>query len=666
MHVLLTDLIDSQGGTGHLVKILNNFGICASIDTLNRFVHGKLEQNSHPSTPFRDCSNLVLVSVDNLDFQHKFAQVTQGRTNSGFHGTTVQVVKPLPALELVYTSTSPSLSQKRAERTSSPTRSPLTSLLNVPQPKKKCRARTGLEGKDKHVATDPRVPVLQPGIAPPASRVVNRSLSDFQINDLEIESLASLQQELFNYMIQSMAVNGKVGSEVFIGLKEYFNLTRVPHTQQSEIAYLQVMDAKSDSKDTILDLLHDLHSQFIRDTGRDYLVVAGDQKLFSIFRSLKIDHNLDWVLPMPGDWHILMNFQKAIMKPYFDAGFKHLAVAAGYPAATIEACGQFKRTHQFLMEVWKALYRAMITAYLSGRTEDPLGMIADKLAPQSQPVGCDKLHDAIPTELLTQNYDRFKIFMRRLAQQDATWRFWIQCVFDDLLAYVGLYLAMRSGDWCLRTASIKKMAPTFTAFNHYHYTELIGSHIADLLALPENISTQFQQGAFVASISGTPWHSVAIDECHETMINKSCKMAIVRPTEEYINRVIHYLPTRAKALDNLANQLPSTAKRAPPSCIATSNSRACRHKENVSNIVQAIEKHKLFAIPTGNRGLFNAFTNEKATQQQTSDLLNYRHIGQQEYERRVRYDILKTPSSTTTATRIYIQTFSKKKATGRN
>ena len=67
---------------------------------------------------------------------------------------------------------------------------------------------------------------------------------------------------------------------------------------------------------------------------------------------------------MPGDWHILMNFQKALMKPYFDAGLKDLAKSAGYPIASIQVCGQFKRTHQFLFEVWEALFRAMIRAFI--------------------------------------------------------------------------------------------------------------------------------------------------------------------------------------------------------------------------------------------------------------------------------------------------------------
>ena len=34
----------------------------------------------------------------------------------------------------------------------------------------------------------------------------------------------------------------------------------------------------------------------------------------------------------------------------------------------------------------------------------------------------------------------------------------------------------------------------------------------------------FQQGAFVVSITGLTWHSVAIDEAHEMLTNKTCKL----------------------------------------------------------------------------------------------------------------------------------------------
>ena len=39
---------------------------------------------------------------------------------------------------------------------------------------------------------------------------------------------------------------------------------------------------------------------------------------------------MSWVILYPGDWHMLMNYQSALMKAYYDAGLKGLAKAAGY------------------------------------------------------------------------------------------------------------------------------------------------------------------------------------------------------------------------------------------------------------------------------------------------------------------------------------------------
>lgn len=87
-------------------------------------------------------------------------------------------------------------------------------------------------------------------------------------------------------------------------------MTRATHTEKSQVAYLEVLDAISDSKDTLLELLHDLFSKFIKDQTREYLVIEGDQKLYEVLQSLKFEYGkeLDWAIPIPGDWHMLMNF----------------------------------------------------------------------------------------------------------------------------------------------------------------------------------------------------------------------------------------------------------------------------------------------------------------------------------------------------------------------
>ncbi len=128
------------------------------------------------------------------------------------------------------------------------------------------------------------------------------------------------------------------------------------------------MDGIADTKDTVMQLLHDLRQEFICGRGMQWLVVEGDAKVYEILQALKFGEELEWVIPYPGDWHMLKNYQPALMKAHYDAGLKSMAKAAGYPLPASKSCSQFKRTHHFLLQAWEAVYRAMLTTFLEHGT----------------------------------------------------------------------------------------------------------------------------------------------------------------------------------------------------------------------------------------------------------------------------------------------------------
>lgn len=51
--------------------------------------------------------------------------------------------------------------------------------------------------------------------------------------------------------------------------------------------------------------------------------------------------------------------------------------------------------------------------------------------------------------MFLEDFDRF---MQSMASRDQSWRFWQQFVLEDCLAYLGLFLAIRTGNWDLRMA----------------------------------------------------------------------------------------------------------------------------------------------------------------------------------------------------------------------
>ena len=38
-----------------------------------------------------------------------------------------------------------------------------------------------------------------------------------------------------------------------------------------------------------------------------------------------------------------------------------------------------------------------------------------------------------------QNFEEFKRFIQKMARTDDTWRFWVQFVFEDAMAYISLF-----------------------------------------------------------------------------------------------------------------------------------------------------------------------------------------------------------------------------------
>ena len=240
-----------------------------------------------------------------------------------------------------YSHTMSVLSRKRTER-SSPIHSPMK-LTRSPLAKVQRRLRTGTERQKQQAKS--QAPELHVAHGH-SSHHSSLSLSDFLMSERETDALVDLQKDLDSYILHRVAISTSTSQKPFLNIQDFFSCIRVTHTEKSQIVYLEVMDSIADRKDTVMQLLHDLHQRFIADKDMQWLVLEGDAKLYEIMKSLQFEYGdeLSWVIPYPGDWHMLMNYQSALMKAYYDAGLKALARAAGYPLAAIQNSSQFKRT----------------------------------------------------------------------------------------------------------------------------------------------------------------------------------------------------------------------------------------------------------------------------------------------------------------------------------
>ena len=100
------------------------------------------------------------------------------------------------------------------------------------------------------------------------------------------------------------------------------------------------------------------------------------------------------------------------------------------------------------------------------------------------------------------------------------------CCFKRHFEYmIGIYRDMRM-------CAIKSMAALFTAMDRKGYQKLISGHIVDVLKMPQTVLAQLRQGGWTVSLTGRAFPSVAVDESHETSINKDCKRYVTHPSAE--------------------------------------------------------------------------------------------------------------------------------------
>ena len=99
LHNLITDTVDSLGGSALLIRILNRLGVCSSADTLYRSVQYRVQEREQRGAE-QECSpnSFTVISANNIDFLHNYARVFYGNQTRSWNGTTVQAVQPKPSI----------------------------------------------------------------------------------------------------------------------------------------------------------------------------------------------------------------------------------------------------------------------------------------------------------------------------------------------------------------------------------------------------------------------------------------------------------------------------------------------------------------------------------------------------------------------------------------
>ena len=226
--------------------MLNRLGVCSSADTLARAIQYKVKERENRG-PEQDCvpNAITIISIDNLDFLHSYAQVFCGKQTSSWHGTTVQGVQPRCSTAQANNLGSPmqvgeewprhTCNSTRGESTataltsSNPSRhsecavldpslrlagrkrvvcmrslcsSPQTSCRPIPRIKR--RARTGLEGNTRQDIPSPIH--IQPNRQHHNPHTHTLNLESFKLSQTEENSLEELKEDLYTYILQKYTI----------------------------------------------------------------------------------------------------------------------------------------------------------------------------------------------------------------------------------------------------------------------------------------------------------------------------------------------------------------------------------------------------------------------------------------------------------------------------
>ena len=483
------------------------------------------------------------------------------------------------------------------------------------------------------------------------------TVDHFNISAVEEEKSKAFQFDVFQYVLERYTIVSEMTKSFLPGLKCKLALEQDPYCEKSDFKYFYVLDEKADCPATLEKIFAKLYDQFDIGKTLNQVVISGDALTFDYILRLKESSGgfYDWIVPYLADWHIIKNYQEVLMKLFWDAGLKD--VPKNTPLHTtlrnLQLCGNFKKTHRFILQVYEALYMHQMQSFFHYAETNQMPQYSDGAFLKDIVAVVETLefkegcYTNIDNFIKKQNKMNARVkecasdfckFCDDMSETYETFKFWNGFL---TVVYIVLFIAMRSRDWDLRMHAVKLLTPLFHAADRHNYSKLLPKHISHMYGLPSYTLDHFKRGGFASNISGINFSSLGLDETHETTINKDCKMSLSRSLPQNMDTLAGTLEYSAKLISSYEAQLGATRKRYLQRDFAKSvviselsNTRVYFNKFSATKVFQ-------HAPPLE---LFQAFNNTPATTEQRKDLLSYRQQGQKCLEIYIKFAIFKDGS----------------------
>ena len=347
----------------------------------------------------------TITSVDNIDVLQRHSMVSCTQSKRSWHGTSIQAVQPMSKETIASEQNCITLLQhclqiKFVNKLHAIQETLVNGVVHhqlSPNPKQvEKRKRTLREKSSIHTQTQVNVAErseissslfasMYESTAYQRPAISEFTIRSFQLLPEEVNSLNNLQKTIFQYMLTKEAKSVELNMP---GIASYLQsaLYSSDTHEQTEVVYryVDILSLPADSKETVLRVLHKLYNSFIVGLGFRWLIVVGDAKTSDILLSLRQQYGsqLNWLLPFPGDWHILYNYQKLLLKVYGDA-WPQLAKVAGHRAETLTSlahASHFKRTDHFILQSFEVMHRYFIRMYIASNGVGSLTATINELA----------------------------------------------------------------------------------------------------------------------------------------------------------------------------------------------------------------------------------------------------------------------------------------------
>ena len=103
--------------------------------------------------------------------------------------------------------------------------------------------------------------------------------------------------------------------------------------------------------------------------------MEGDEETYRFMVNLKtrLPQKYEWLLPMPGGWHIMLHASKALLQRYYAAGIESICSECDADDKHVLRGTNYRRNHHWLMVTFEALWCCVIERYLDAHPQVHLG-----------------------------------------------------------------------------------------------------------------------------------------------------------------------------------------------------------------------------------------------------------------------------------------------------